>query len=121
MNKLGLGDIELAKQVGHQRQPPGGPCGIRAGHTLIGGAGEPQSIRDRIAAIRQEREAQTSEYERTQLDQRIAKLSGGVAVIKVGAATETELKERTLRVEDALTSPSGFTGGFYYLRLTASF
>ena len=70
--------------------------------TLIGGAGEPQSIRDRIAAIRQEREAQTSEYERTQLDQRIAKLSGGVAVIKVGAATETELKERKLRVEDAL-------------------
>ncbi|KLN53216.1 chaperonin GroEL [Variovorax paradoxus] len=70
--------------------------------TLIGGAGEPQAIRDRIAAIRQEREAQTSEYERTQLDQRIAKLSGGVAVIKVGAATETELKERKLRVEDAL-------------------
>lgn len=70
--------------------------------TLIGGAGEPQAIRDRIAALRQEREAQTSEYERTQLDQRIAKLSGGVAVIKVGAATETELKERKLRVEDAL-------------------
>jgi chaperonin GroEL len=70
--------------------------------TLIGGAGDPQAIRDRIAAIRQERELQTSEYERTQLDQRIAKLSGGVAVIKVGAATETELKERKLRVEDAL-------------------
>lgn len=70
--------------------------------TLIGGAGEPQAIRERIAALRQEREAQTSEYERTQLDQRIAKLSGGVAVIKVGAATETELKERKLRVEDAL-------------------
>jgi chaperonin GroEL len=70
--------------------------------TLIGGGGEPQAIQDRIAAIRIERDAQTSDYERTQLDQRIAKLSGGVAVIKVGAATETELKERKLRVEDAL-------------------
>lgn len=70
--------------------------------TLIGGGGEPQAIRDRIAAIRIERDAQTSDYERTQLEQRIAKLSGGVAVIKVGAATETELKERKLRVEDAL-------------------
>jgi chaperonin GroEL len=70
--------------------------------TIIGGAGEPQAIRDRVAAIRKERDAQTSEYERNQLDERIAKLSGGVALIKVGAATETELKERKLRVEDAL-------------------
>jgi chaperonin GroEL len=70
--------------------------------TLIGGGGEPQAIRERIASIRSERDAQTSDYERTQLDQRIAKLSGGVAVIKVGAATEIELKERKLRVEDAL-------------------
>lgn len=70
--------------------------------TIIGGGGDPQAIRDRIAAIRKERELQTSEYDRTQLDERIAKLSGGVALIKVGAATETELKERKLRVEDAL-------------------
>ena len=70
--------------------------------TIIGGAGDASAIRDRIATIRKEREAQTSDYERKQLDERIAKLSGGVALVKVGAATETELKERKLRVEDAL-------------------
>ena len=70
--------------------------------TLIGGAGDTQAIRERAAAIRKERETLTSEYDRKQLDDRIAKLSGGVALVKVGAATETELKERKLRVEDAL-------------------
>ena len=70
--------------------------------TIIGGAGDAQAIRERIDAIKKEREGQTSDYERKQLDERIAKLSGGVALIKVGAATETELKERKLRVEDAL-------------------
>ncbi|CAN7767472.1 chaperonin GroEL [Variovorax sp. LjRoot130] len=70
--------------------------------TIIGGAGDAQVIRDRVSAIRKERETQTSDYERKQLDERLAKLSGGVALIKVGAATETELKERKLRVEDAL-------------------
>ncbi len=70
--------------------------------TIIGGGGNAQAIAERIAAIRKEREAQTSDYERKQLDERMAKLSGGVALIKVGAATETELKERKLRVEDAL-------------------
>lgn len=70
--------------------------------TIIGGGGDAQAIRERIAAIKKEREALTSDYERKQLDERIAKLSGGVALIKVGAATETELKERKLRVEDAL-------------------
>ena len=70
--------------------------------TIIGGAGDAAAIRDRVASIRKEREAQTSDYERKQLDERIAKLSGGVALVKVGAATETELKERKLRVEDAL-------------------
>jgi chaperonin GroEL len=70
--------------------------------TLIGGAGDPQRIAERIASIRKEREAAKSDYDREKLDERIAKLSGGVAVIKVGAATETELKERKVRVEDAL-------------------
>ncbi len=70
--------------------------------TIIGGAGDAKAIAERIAAIRKERDAQTSDYERKHLDERIAKLSGGVALIKVGAATETELKERKLRVEDAL-------------------
>lgn len=70
--------------------------------TLIGGSGQPQAIQDRIASIRKEREMATSDYDREKLDERAAKLSGGVALIKVGAATETELKERKLRVEDAL-------------------
>ena len=70
--------------------------------TLIGGAGTPAAIAERVAVIRKEREAASSDYDKEKLDERIAKLSGGVAVIKVGAATETELKERKVRVEDAL-------------------
>ncbi len=70
--------------------------------TVIGGAGDPARIRERVAALKKEREGLASEYDRKQLDDRIARLAGGVAVIKVGAATETELKERKLRVEDAL-------------------
>jgi chaperonin GroEL len=70
--------------------------------TLIGGAGLPEVISERIATIHRERELVTSDYDREKLDERAAKLSGGVALIKVGAATETELKERKLRVEDAL-------------------
>ncbi|MCV2368688.1 chaperonin GroEL [Roseateles oligotrophus] len=69
---------------------------------LIGGAGNAEAIKERVAALRRERESLGAEYERKQLDERIARLSGGVALIKVGAATETELKERKLRVEDAL-------------------
>jgi chaperonin GroEL len=70
--------------------------------TLIGGAGSAQAIAARVASIRQERKAAISDYDREKLDERIAKLAGGVALIKVGAATETELKERKVRVEDAL-------------------
>jgi len=70
--------------------------------TVIGGVGKAQAIQERIATIRKEREAATSDYDREKLEERAAKLSGGVALIKVGAATETELKERKVRVEDAL-------------------
>ena len=70
--------------------------------TLIGGAGRADAIAERVTALKRERERATSDYEREQLDARMAKLAGGVAVIKVGAATETELKERKVRVEDAL-------------------
>jgi chaperonin GroEL len=70
--------------------------------TLIGGAGSAQAIQERITALRKERELASSDYDREKLDERAAKLSGGVALIKVGAATETELKERKVRVEDAL-------------------
>ena len=69
---------------------------------LVGGAGEPSAIRERIATLRHERAQSTDEHERGQLDERIARLSGGVAVIKVGEATESELKERRIRVDDAL-------------------
>lgn len=70
--------------------------------TLIGGAGQAKAIQERVASIRKERAAASSDYDREKLDERLAKLSGGVALIKVGAATETELKERKIRVEDAL-------------------
>ncbi|MEN9420398.1 MAG: hypothetical protein RI988_4019 [Pseudomonadota bacterium] len=70
--------------------------------TVIGGAGSADARAERLAALRREREHAASDYEREQLDARIAKLAGGVAVVKVGAATETELKERKVRVEDAL-------------------
>ena len=71
--------------------------------TLIGGAGDPtRHARPDRRCSSKERERPTSDYDREKLDERIAKLSGGVALIKVGAATETELKERKLRVEDAL-------------------
>jgi chaperonin GroEL len=70
--------------------------------TVIGGAGDERAIKERIAAIKKERALATSDYDKEKLDERVAKLSGGVALIKVGAATETELKERKIRVEDAL-------------------
>jgi chaperonin GroEL len=70
--------------------------------TIIGGAGDARVVADRVAALKKEREACTSDYDREKLDERIAKLAGGVALVKVGASTETELKERKLRVEDAL-------------------
>ncbi|MGA1328307.1 MAG: chaperonin GroEL [Rubrivivax sp.] len=70
--------------------------------TLIGGGGKPEAIAERLARLRHERHASTAGFDREQLDQRIARLAGGVAVVKVGAATETELKERRIRVDDAL-------------------
>jgi chaperonin GroEL len=70
--------------------------------TLIGGAGDPEKIQTRVAQIRQEMERTDSAYDRKQLEERAAKLSGGVALIKVGASTELEMKEKRSRVEDAL-------------------
>ena len=70
--------------------------------TLIGGAGEPGAIEARIAAIRREITESKSDYDREKLQERAAKLAGGVALVKVGAATEAEMKERKSRVEDAL-------------------
>ncbi|MBI6075196.1 chaperonin GroEL, partial [Clostridium perfringens] len=68
------------------------------------GAGDTEKIAARVNQIRAQVEETTSEFDREKLQERLAKLAGGVAVIKVGAATETELKERKLRIEDALNS-----------------
>ena len=72
--------------------------------TIVEGAGSPDAISARVNQIRAEAEESTSEFDKEKLQERLAKLSGGVAVVKVGAATETELKERKLRMEDALNS-----------------
>jgi chaperonin GroEL len=72
--------------------------------TIVEGAGDSERIKARINQIRAQLEETTSEFDREKLQERLAKLAGGVAVIKVGAATETELKERKLRIEDALNS-----------------
>ena len=72
--------------------------------TIIDGAGEQSAIRGRIEEIRREIDNSTSDYDSEKLQERLAKLSGGVAVIRVGAATETELKEKKHRVEDALSA-----------------
>ena len=71
---------------------------------IVNGAGEQSAIEERIALIRSQIEISDSEYDRDKLQERLAKLAGGVAVIQVGAATETELKERKLRIEDALAA-----------------
>ncbi len=71
---------------------------------IVDGAGESNTIKGRIAEIRNEIDASTSDYDREKLQERLAKLSGGVAIIRVGAATETELKEKKHRVEDALSA-----------------
>ena len=72
--------------------------------TVIGGAGSAEAIKNRISQIRAETEASTSDYDREKLQERLAKLVGGVAIVRVGAATETELKEKKHRVEDALSA-----------------
>ena len=71
---------------------------------IVDGAGDSKAIQGRIAVIRSQIETTTSDYDKEKLQERLAKLSGGVAVIKVGAATETEMKEKKLRMEDALAA-----------------
>ncbi|MCA1613480.1 MAG: chaperonin GroEL [Acidobacteria bacterium] len=72
--------------------------------TVVEGAGEPSAIQGRVQAIRREIEDTTSDYDREKLQERLAKLAGGVAVIRVGAATETEMKEKKMRVDDAVNA-----------------
>ena len=71
---------------------------------IVDGMGDPQAIKDRVAQIRAQIGVTTSEYDKEKLQERLAKMAGGVAVIKVGAATETEMKEKKLRIEDALNA-----------------
>ena len=72
--------------------------------TIVNGRGNSEAIKERVSQIRAQIEETTSEFDKEKLTERLAKLAGGVAVIKVGAATETELKERKLRIEDALAA-----------------
>ena len=72
--------------------------------TIVDGAGDPEAIKARIASIKAQIEETTSDYDKEKLQERLAKLAGGVAVINVGAATEVEMKEKKLRIEDALAA-----------------
>ena len=96
---LELKDASL-EMLGHARQ-----IKVNKENTIIvGGAGNPDEIKARIAQIKMAIESTTSDFDREKLQERLAKLSGGVAVIKVGAATEAEMKEKKLRIEDALNA-----------------
>jgi len=96
---LDLKEASLA-QLGQARQVK-----VNKDNTIIvGGAGAKEDIDSRIAQIKSAIEITTSDFDREKLQERLAKLSGGVAVIKVGAATETEMKEKKLRIEDALNA-----------------
>jgi chaperonin GroEL len=92
LEKAGQNDLGSAKKVQITKENT----------TIIDGAGKKQDIDSRVKQLRQQLEDTTSEYDREKLQERIAKLAGGVAVIKVGAATEMEMKEKKARVEDAL-------------------
>jgi chaperonin GroEL len=92
LEKATLNDLGQAKRVEVAKENT----------TLIDGAGEAKTIEARVKAIRAQIEEATSDYDREKLQERVAKLAGGVAVIKVGAATEVEMKEKKARVEDAL-------------------
>jgi len=92
LEKATLADLGQAKKVVIEKENT----------TIIDGAGKSADIKSRIAQIKQQVEEATSDYDKEKLQERVAKLSGGVAVIKVGAATEVEMKEKKARVEDAL-------------------
>jgi chaperonin GroEL len=94
LETVGLGDLGRAEKVEADKDNT----------TIVGGKGDSTGIKGRIEQIRVEIENTTSDYDREKLQERLAKLSGGVAIIRVGAATETELKEKKHRVEDALSA-----------------
>lgn len=99
--KLGL-DLKSTsiEQLGNARQVRV----TKENTTIVDGSGDKADINARVSQIRAQLEETTSEFDKEKLQERLAKLAGGVAVVKVGAATETELKERKLRIEDALNA-----------------
>jgi chaperonin GroEL len=92
LEKVGLDDLGTAKKIQITKEDT----------TIIDGAGKTKDIEARINQIRKQIEDATSDYDKEKLQERVAKLAGGVAVIKVGASTEVEMKEKKARVEDAL-------------------
>ena len=106
------GGTVISEEVGLERKSPTRDMLGRARQvkvtkentTIVDGAGDSQAIKDRVGQIRTQISTTTSDYDKEKLQERLAKLAGGVAVIKVGAATETEMKEKKLRIEDALNA-----------------
>src|SRR6266702_682127 len=117
LEKATLNDLGDAKKIVVEKENT----------TIIDGAGKASDIKARIESIRQQAEDATSDYDKEKLQERVAKLAGGVAVIKVGAATEVEMKEKKARVEDALHATRAAVeegivagGGVAYLRARAN-
>jgi chaperonin GroEL len=117
LENVALKDLGRAKRVEVEKENT----------TIIDGAGEKSAIEGRIKSIRQQIEETTSDYDKEKLQERVAKLSGGVALVKVGAATEVEMKEKKARVEDALHATRAAVeegilpgGGVAYLRARAA-
>jgi len=94
LDSVTLADLGQARRVRIEKEKT----------TIVEGHGLPTEIKARVAALRRQIEETTSDYDREKLQERLAKLAGGVAVVKVGAATEVELKEKKLRIEDALNA-----------------
>jgi chaperonin GroEL len=117
LENLKIGDLGRAKKIVIDKDNT----------TIVEGAGKPSAIEGRIKQIRVQIEETTSDYDKEKLQERLAKMAGGVAVIKVGAATETEMKEKKARVEDALHATRAAVeegivpgGGVAYLRCLPS-
>ena len=117
LENLTIGDLGKAKTIKIDKENT----------TIIEGAGKKDAIKGRIAQMKNQIEESTSDYDKEKLQERLAKLAGGVAVIKVGAATETEMKERKARVEDALHATRAAVeegivcgGGVVYIRSISS-
>jgi len=117
LEKAGLKDLGRAKRIEVAKEET----------TIIDGAGDPKAIEARVKNIRTQIDEATSDYDKEKLQERVAKLAGGVAVIKVGAATEVEMKEKKARVEDALHATRAAVeegivagGGVAYIRARAA-